>query len=88
MSLYIQRKNYEAAQLEDEWVILNTDTFTITRLNEAGGACWSLLKEAHSAESLSRELGSMFSAEAHHLRKDVEVFLQELAGVGLIQHAG
>ncbi|WKB35475.1 hypothetical protein QS257_18380 [Terrilactibacillus sp. S3-3] len=42
---FIRKPNCETVQVDDEWVILNPETYTVTKLNEAGGRCWSLLSE-------------------------------------------
>ena len=51
---YIQKGNYEATELDGEWIILNTDQYTITKLNDEGGHCWSLLNEVQTADSLTQ----------------------------------
>ena len=69
MDQYIRKNNYETTSFDGEWVILNTDNYTITRLNETGGFCWSLLSEAQSVHSLSRAVSQKFGAEIQGCRR-------------------
>lgn len=88
MTQYIQKGNYEATELDGEWIILNTDQYTITKINDVGGFCWSLLNEAQTADSLTQSLLKRFSAgeNEEQVKKDVEEFLANLVQCGLIDH--
>lgn len=87
MSQYIQKGKYEATELEGEWIILNTEQYTVTRLNDVGGLCWSLLTEAQTSESLTRSLAKKYSSGKNdeQIKKDVEEFLINLVQCGLVQ---
>lgn len=88
MPKYVQKGNYGATQLDGEWVILDTNQYTVTKINEVGGHCWSLLNEVQTVESLTKDLVENFSADVpiNQIKKDVENFLNELEKVGLIEH--
>ncbi|PLR84037.1 PqqD family protein [Bacillus canaveralius] len=86
MNQYVHKNNYEATQLEDEWIILNTVDYTVTRLNETGGFCWTLLSEAQSVESLSDAIQQKFCPDSDTVKADVEAFLANLMECGLIHH--
>lgn len=88
MTQYIQKGNYEATELDGEWIILNTEQYTITKINDVGGYCWSLLNEVQTAETLTRSLLERFSAgeDEEQVKKDVEEFLANLVQCGLIDH--
>jgi hypothetical protein len=85
---YIQKGNYEATELDGEWIILNTDQYTITKLNDEGGHCWSLLNEVQTAESLTKSLLERFSTteKEQQVKKDIEEFLANLFQFGLIKY--
>ena len=89
MTQYIQKGNYETTELDDEIIILNTDEFTITKLNHVGGFCWSKLKEAQTVETLTKNLIEKFSVQEdlNHVKNDMEEFLKNLHQCGLIQYA-
>jgi hypothetical protein len=88
MTQYIQKGNYEATELDGEWIILNTDQYTITKLNDEGGHCWSLLNKVQTVDSLTQSLLEKFSTteNVRQVKKDMEEFLANLVQCGLIEH--
>jgi hypothetical protein len=87
MDQYISKNNYETTSFDGEWIILNTDNYTITRLNETGGFCWSLLGEVQSVQSLSKAVARKFSIELEAVEEDVVAFLENLVECGLVEYA-
>ncbi|WP_411332961.1 PqqD family protein [Metabacillus indicus] len=81
---YKQAPDCETVEVDGEWIILHTENFTVTKLNESGGLCWSLLKEETSADVL---LESIRTLSAHYTETDIQLFLDELTSCGLIEHA-
>jgi hypothetical protein len=88
MTQYIQKGNYEATELDGEWIILNTEQYTITKLNDVGGHCWSLLNKVQTVDSLTQSLLEKFSTTENlqQVKKDMEEFLANLVQCGLIEH--
>jgi Coenzyme PQQ synthesis protein D (PqqD) len=86
---YIQRSECEATQLEDEWVILDTHLYTITKINEVGGFCWSLLTQPRTlhmlVQAVTDEYNAVISTET--VQQDIERFLSDLMSYGLVEHA-
>ncbi len=60
MTRYIQNKDYDVTELDRDYLILNTDQFTVTKLNEVGGFCWTLLKDPQSVEGLALAVQNQF----------------------------
>ncbi|MCQ6277202.1 PqqD family protein [Bacillus sp. V3B] len=88
MDQYIRKKNYETTSFDGEWIVLNTDNYTITRLNETGGFCWSLLGEAQSVQSLSKAVARKFALiELKDVEEDIVAFLENLIECGLVDYA-
>jgi hypothetical protein len=87
MTLYVRRNNYEAVQLDGEWIILNTDDYTITKLNDVGGFCWSLLHDAQSLHSLIGAVQERYETASDSVEMDMETFLNEMLQCGLLKHA-
>ncbi|HWJ79398.1 MAG TPA: PqqD family protein [Niallia sp.] len=87
MQQYIKKDNYETVQLDHEWIIMNTDHFTVTKLNDIGGFCWSLLENPQSTEALTQSVKVQFHLDNLNLSIHIEDFLRELMEYGLIQHA-
>lgn len=88
MTQFIQKGNVEATELDGEWIILNTDQYTITKLNGAGGHCWSLLNEKQTVDTLTKSLMEEYKAvqNKEQIKQDVEEFLSNLTDCGLIEH--
>lgn len=84
MQQYTRKSNYETTHFDDEWIVLNTDNYTLTKLNETGGFCWSLLNEVQTVESLSNFIVHNYGAEFDHVKEDVELFLKDLLKCGLV----
>lgn len=84
---YKRSTNVEAVVVDQEWMILHADQYTVTKLNEVGGRCWSLLKENQTAESLTQELLKEYDIAEEEARRDIESFLDELQRLGLIEYA-
>jgi hypothetical protein len=84
---FVQKNNYEATQLEDEWIILNTDNYSVTKLNELGGYCWSLLREVQTVNSLLQAVEEKYQFTGGAVEKDIELFLEDLIQYGLVKDA-
>jgi hypothetical protein len=86
---FIQRSECEATQLEDEWVILDVHLYTITKINEVGGFCWSLLTQPRSLDMLVRAVTEEYNAviSTETVQQDIERFLSDLMSYGLVEHA-
>ncbi|WP_368657345.1 PqqD family protein [Metabacillus halosaccharovorans] len=87
MQHYIKKDDYETVQLDNEWIIMNTDQFTVTKLNEIGGFCWSLLEKPQTINALTQSVMVQFNIDQVNLSNHINDFLQELMEYGLIQHA-
>jgi hypothetical protein len=86
VSKYIRKNNYETAYFDQEWIVLNTDNYTLTKLNETGGFCWSLLEEPQSIETLTGAIVDKFDSEEECVQQDIKAFILDLFEYGLIKH--
>lgn len=86
MARYVQKSSYETTHLDNEWIILNTEEYTVTKLNDLGGFCWSLLKEEQTSESLTQAVGREYQATKVSER-EIEEFLSHLMECGLVKYA-
>jgi hypothetical protein len=83
---YRRKSNYETAHFDDEWIILNTDLYTLTKLNETGGYCWELLCDIQTVESLCEAVVQKYDQGFEGVKEDVDRFLLELHECGLIEN--
>lgn len=86
MARYVQKSNYESTHLDNEWIILNTDDYTVTKLNDIGGFCWSLLEAEQTLESLTQAVGREY-LETKVSGREIEEFLSQLMECGLVKYA-
>lgn len=83
---YITKTATEATQLDDEWIILNTEDYTITKVNEIGGFCWSMLSTYQTVSSIVQAIEKKYSSE-HANKEDITRFLADLMKYELIEYA-
>lgn len=84
MKKYVQKSGYDCTQLDDEWIILNTDQFTVTKVNEVGGYCWSLLSSQQTVESLMQAVHKEYPAVEPFTVREMEEYLEKLTEYGLV----
>jgi len=87
MLSYIRNDKYDAAHFDNEWVILNTDKFTVTKINEIGGFCWSLLEQSQTVDTLAQAIRKEYEVMDDTLEEDLHNFLSDLLKFNLIDHA-
>jgi hypothetical protein len=85
MVQFIQKNSFDATHIEDEWIILDTEQFTVTRLNELGGFCWRKLREVQSVDTLHKAIDQEYGAVCE--KTAIDNFLNDLMKCGLISHA-
>ncbi|WP_035322923.1 PqqD family protein [Peribacillus kribbensis] len=85
---YIQNGSHEATEFDQEWIILNTENYTVTKLNDMGGFCWSLLSSNQTVDSLveavTKELDSVIPKE--RIEADIREFLSDLIECDLVAY--
>ncbi|MFC0216445.1 PqqD family protein [Paenibacillus chartarius] len=86
MNRYIQKERYETVHMDGEWIVLNTSDYTVTKLNEVGGFCWSLLAEPQSIQSLQEALHERYDGVADDAAIDLDAFIADLLACGLLRH--
>lgn len=76
----------ELLEIEGEVIILNPETFSVTKLNEVGGELWQLLREKKTVDELTEHLASSHGeVPVQQIQEDVQHFIQSLHEIGLVQ---
>jgi hypothetical protein len=83
---YIQQSGCEATVLDDEWIILNTDNFTVTKINHVGGFCWSILREAQTVESIVESVENHYKHSGFVQKEEIEAFILQLESCGVVRN--
>lgn len=81
-----QCSNLEIARLEREWVVMNPNTCTTTKLNETGGYIFSLLQGPCTKDKLIAQLRKSYEEVDAIAEIEVIHFLEQLVSIGLIEH--
>jgi len=76
----------DAVELDGEWVLLDSQRYVVTKLNEAGGRVWGRLKEGATLEMLVADLVAEYEIDADRARMDIEAFVNRLSDAGMIEH--
>lgn len=78
----------ELMEIEGEMLILNPETFSVTKLNATGGEIWRLLSDSRTIEELSEHLAAVYAeVPLHQIQEDVQYFVKNMQEIGLIQLA-
>ncbi|CAM3642416.1 PqqD family protein [Cohnella lubricantis] len=86
---YRRHQAVEVLEIDGETILLNQETLAVTKLNETGGRIWELLSENRTLEQVAERIcGEFDGAEAHRIREDVALFLDQMIEIGLIHRAG
>ncbi|WP_309121673.1 PqqD family protein [Paenibacillus sp.] len=87
MAEYSRKAGCEAVRLDDEWMIVDTERATITKVNHTGGMCWTLLSSPQTAASLAEEFRLLYGTgtEPETLEQELHCFLSDLHGCGLVE---
>ena len=78
-------KNVFAQEIDEETIILDSETQEYFSINEIGKVIWSLLEEKKSLEEIKAEMLDMYEVPQEQLEKDLLNFLQALEQKGLIK---
>lgn len=86
MTTYIRATDSEAVEMDESWIIMHPDQFTVTKINEVGGVCWSLLKEPQTIDSLAAHLSEQYEIAPQEAQQDIEQFLAQMQQLGMVRH--
>ncbi|MBC8080494.1 MAG: PqqD family protein [Gorillibacterium sp.] len=85
MNHYIRKSSCETIVLDDETMILNPESLTITKISQVGGFCWSQLSAAQSVHTLSAAVQEHYGDTELSVEQDITEFLFDLLECGLIE---
>ena len=77
-------KNVFAQEIDDETIILDSETQEYFSINEIGKVIWSLLEEKKNLEEIKAEMLDMYEVPEEQIEKDLLNFIQALEQKGLI----
>jgi len=72
-------------QIDDEYVLVNTDTGNVHQLNPVAACIWRGLEEDSTLATLAEAVAQEFSVEPETALRDVELFVAELRKLELLE---
>ena len=85
---YAKMGTAEVMEVDGETLILNPETFAVTKLNETAGRIWEWLGEEASIDHLAEKMCAEFmGAEGESIQQDLVHFLGQLEEIGLVRRA-
>lgn len=78
------KKNIEIVEIDNEWIVMDMDKFTVTRVNSIGAYILKELKENKSLQEIVKEIEHSYEIDADLAMSDALSFLKELHGAGLV----
>lgn len=79
-------KNVNIVEIDNEWIIMDTENFTVTKVNAIGAYILEEVRGQKEIEDIIRNIAFSYEVDLNTARSDVLVFLEELKGIGLIQN--
>ena len=78
-------KNVFAQEIDEETIILDSETQEYFSINEIGKVIWSLIEEKKNLEEIKAEMLDMYEVPQEQIEKDLLNFIQALEQKGLIK---
>lgn len=84
---YTFNDNVEIVELDNEWILLDTQNFKITKINKMGAYVLETLRENKDMDDILERVTADFDVEVTIARSDVYAFLEEIKKIGAIKYA-
>lgn len=78
-------QNIDMVEIDDEWIIMDTDHFKVTKVNAMGAYILEGIREQKGIEEIIETIAVDYDVDANTVRLDTLAFIEELKGIGLIK---
>ncbi|KRF35888.1 PqqD family protein [Paenibacillus sp. Soil787] len=78
--------NLDMMEVDGEFLILDSNQLTVTKLNEMGGKLWGLLQQGLTLQQIITAIQDEYDINGADVESDVVSFLNELSQMGLVEH--
>ncbi|UOY93322.1 PqqD family protein [Ectobacillus sp. JY-23] len=78
--------NLDIVEMDGEWVVLDTESFTITKINEVGASILKGIQAKQSVDSIIKEIVATYAIDYTVVAQDTASFIKELQKIGLIMN--
>jgi len=83
---YECKKNIDILEIDNDWIIMDTETFTVTKINAIGAYILNGVKEQREIEDIIGSIATDYDIELNVARTDTLAFLKELEEISLIRN--
>lgn len=87
MTQYRWGTEAEALELDGEWIIMDAEHFTVTRLNGVAGFIWSNMAQPKTPKELAQQVVQRYQVEQEIAETDLEQFIHSLLDIGLLEQS-
>ncbi|RKD23155.1 hypothetical protein BEP19_13130 [Ammoniphilus oxalaticus] len=74
----------ELIEMDGEWVVMDTEGFTITKINRMGAYIVEALLAHKTIEQIIEMITRQFQADSEKIRYETIGFIQQLEKIGLV----
>ncbi len=78
--------NLEIVEMDNEWIIMDTDNYTITKVNEIGACILEGIQAGKSLDEIVHLITISYDADPFTVKPDVVSFLEQLNTLGLVAY--
>lgn len=78
--------NLDMMEVEGEFLILDSNRLTVTKLNTMGGMLWSYLQRDLMLDQIYSLIQEEYEIEDADVERDVSTFLEDLCQLGLVEY--
>lgn len=75
----------DSAELNGDWIIMDAEQSTITKLGEVGGFVWTTLQQPTTIAELVTRVTGVYEVGPTQAEQDVIRFITELKNIGLVE---
>lgn len=83
-SQYVCSEHIELMEMDQEWIVMDTERFTITKINPMGAYILKALMDQQRFDYIIEEIHTRFGVEFNRVKAETIAFLQQLQRIGII----
>ena len=77
----------ELIEMDQEWIVMDTEGFTITKINRMGAYILEALMAHKTVDEIVDMIGMNYEVKASQARAETMAFLQQLQRIGIIHES-
>ncbi|MFC3884798.1 PqqD family protein [Bacillus songklensis] len=78
-------QNIDIVEIDDEWIIMDTENFRVTKVTAMGAYILEEVREQKEIEAIIETIAANYDVDGNIVRADALDFLEELKGIGILK---